>query len=289
VNNPKISRRSFLKIMGLLAGEAFFIGVGGMMYANQLEPSWVEITQVGLKLPRLGKAFKGFRLVQISDIHMGGWMDKKHFSYVMKLALNQGADLLALTGDFVDYQRDQKVVAGAISDLNEVFKTLGDIPRVGVLGNHDHHTAPDEIRTMMEKHQIMDLTNNVHTIVRGVEYLHIAGVDDMRRGKPDLNKVLTALPKDGSAILLSHEPDFADKSAQTGRFDLQISGHSHGGQVVFPFVEPPYLPPGGQKYYDGRYQVDTMLQYTNRGVGMVAPYIRFNCRPEITVFTLQVS
>jgi predicted MPP superfamily phosphohydrolase len=289
VNNPKLSRRSFLKIMGLLAGEAFLIGAGGMVYANQLEPSWVEITEVGLNLPRLGKAFEGFRLVQVSDIHMGGWMNVERFSGVMKLALNQGADLLALTGDFVDYHRDLKVVAGAIEDLSEVFKTLGDVPRVGVLGNHDHRTAPDEIRKMMEKHQIMDLTNNVHTIVRGVEYLHIAGVDDMLYGHPDLNKVVTALPKDSSAILLSHEPDFADESAQTGRFDLQISGHSHGGQVVLPFIGPPYLPKGGKKYYDGLYKVGAMQQYTNRGVGMVAPYFRFNCRPEITVFTLQIG
>lgn len=82
------------------------IGAGGMEYEKQLEPSWVEITQVGLKLPRLGSAFEGFRLVQVSDIHMGVWMNIEHFSYVMKLALSLGADLLALTGDFVDYQSD---------------------------------------------------------------------------------------------------------------------------------------------------------------------------------------
>ena len=146
MNNTKLSRRSFLKIMGLLAGEAFLFGAGGMVYVNQLEPSWVEITQVGLNLPRLGKAFEGFRLVQVSDIHMGGWMNIERFSDVMKLALNQGADLLALTGDFVDNQRDQKVVGGAIEDLSEVFKTVGDLPSVSVLGNHDHLTAPDEIR-----------------------------------------------------------------------------------------------------------------------------------------------
>jgi len=260
-----------------------------MVYAKQLEPSWVEITQVRLKLPRLGKAFEGFRLVQVSDIHMGGWMNAEHFSYVMKLALNQGADLLALTGDFVYYQGDQKGIAGAIEDLSEVFKTLGDVSRAGVLGNHDLLSAPGDIRKMMEKHQILDFTNDVHTIVRGVECLHIAGVDDMLYGHPDLNKVVAALPKDGSAILLSHEPDFAEESAQTGRFDLQISGHSHGGQVVLPFIGPPYLPKGGRKYYAGLYQVGTMLLYTNRGVGMVDPFIRFNCRPEITVFTLQAG
>jgi uncharacterized protein len=289
VNNPKISRRSFLKIMGLMAGEVFLMGTGGLVYARELEPSWVEITQQKLKLPRLGKAFDGFRIVQVSDIHMGGWMNEARFSSVMKLALNQGADLLALTGDFVNYHRDPKVVAGAIENLSEVFNTLGNIARVGVLGNHDHHTAPDQIRTLMEKHQIIDLTYNVHTLERGGEQLHIAGVDDMLYGLPDLNKVVTSLPQEGSAILLSHEPDFADESAKTGRFDLQISGHSHGGQVVFPFAGPPYLPRGGQKYYAGLYQVGAMLQYTNRGVGMVAPYVRFNCRPEITVFTLRAN
>jgi len=260
-----------------------------MVHAKQPEPSWVEITHVRLKLPRLGKAFEGFRLVQISDIHMGGWMNTEHFSDVMKLALHQGADLLALTGDFVYYHGDLKVVARAIEDLSEVFKTLGDVSRLGVLGNHDLRSAPGDIRKMMEKHQILDLTNGVHTIMRGIECLHIAGVDDLHYGHPDLDKLVAALPKDGSAILLSHEPDFAEESARTERFDLQISGHSHGGQVVFPFVGPPFLPKGGRMYYDGLYQVGTMLQYTNRGVGTVAPFIRFNCRPEITVFTLKAG
>jgi predicted MPP superfamily phosphohydrolase len=141
----------------------------------------------------------------------------------------------------------------------------------------------------MEKHQIPVLTNAVHTIVRGDARLHIAGMDDMVHGHPDLNKVLAALPKDGCAILLSHAPDFADESAPTGRFDLQISGHTHGGQVLPPIIGPLYLPKGGKKYYAGLYQVGSMLQYTNRGVGMVPPYIRINCRPEITVFTLQAG
>jgi len=273
--------------MGLLAGEAFLMGAGGTLYANQLEPAWVEITQVGLKLPRLGKAFEGFRLVQVSDIHMGEWMNTERFSHVMKLALAQGADLLALTGDFVIYRGGRQIVDSVMGDLSEVFNILGDVPRVGVLGNHDLRTAPDDIRKMMEKHQILDLTNGFHTIARGSQYLHITGVDDMLFGHPDLNKLIATLPKDGAAILLSHEPDFADESAKTGRFDLQISGHSHGGQVVLPFLRPPFLPEGGRKYYDGLYQVGTMLQYTNRGVGMVAPFFRFNCRPEITVFTFQ--
>jgi predicted MPP superfamily phosphohydrolase len=95
------------------------------------------------------------------------------------------------------------------------------------------------------------------------------------------------LKDDSAAILLAHEPDFADISMRTNRFDLQVSGHSHGGQVVFPFYGPPILPYLGQKYPSGLYRVGSMLQYTNRGVGMIDPPIRFNCPPEITMFELQ--
>ena len=85
---------------------------------------------------------------------------------------------------------------------------------------------------------------------------------------------------------MAHEPDFADKSSVVNRFDLQISGHSHGGQVVIPFFGPPVLPRHGRKYPSGLYKVGGMYQYTNRGIGMVFPYVRFLCRPEVTLFTL---
>ena len=262
------------------------MGTGGLLYARQLEPAWVEVSQVRLKLARLGKAFDGFRIVQISDVHMGGWMNRERFSHVMKLALAQKPDLLALTGDFVIYRGALWIDEEVMNDLREVFNLLGDVPCVGILGNHDWRAGPGDIWRLMENYQIRDLTNKVQSIERGGERLHIAGVDDILYGYPDLNKVVAALPKDGAAILLAHEPDFADESAQTGRFDLQISGHSHGGQVIPPIIGPIYLPKGGQKYYKGLYQVGNMLQYTNRGVGLVQPNLRFNCRPEITVFTL---
>jgi predicted MPP superfamily phosphohydrolase len=117
--------------------------------------------------------------------------------------------------------------------------------------------------------------------------LHIAGVDDVLENLADLKGVLRQLPEEGEAILLAHEPDFADISARSGRFSLQISGHTHGGQVVLPFIGPPILPPRGRKYPSGRYQINGMVQYTNRGVGTTTIEIRWNCPPEITVFNLQ--
>jgi predicted MPP superfamily phosphohydrolase len=102
----------------------------------------------------------------------------------------------------------------------------------------------------------------------------------------DLQPILTKMGAAQGAILLAHEPDFADTSAATGKFDLQLSGHSHGGQVHIPGFKR-IAPPLGQKYLAGQYQVQQMIQYTSRGLGLVTPRVRFNCRPELTVITLR--
>jgi predicted MPP superfamily phosphohydrolase len=161
------------------------------------------------------------------------------------------------------------------------------IPSFGILGNHDYWTNASAIREMLKSSDIVDLTNSVFTLSRGTQTLHFCGVDDIWEGNVQLYDVVEKLPDDSAAILLAHEPDFADVSAETGRFDLQISGHSHGGQVIIPFYGPPILPYLGQKYPKGLYQVGNMLQYTNRGVGMIDPAVRFNCPPEITIFQLE--
>jgi len=140
---------------------------------------------------------------------------------------------------------------------------------------------------MLHQSGIKALNNSVYSLKRGNDFLHIAGVDDVAVGFDRMDVVESRLPEKGCAISLVHEPDYADISAKTGRFDLQLSGHSHGGQVVFPVIGPPILPRLARKYPTGLYKVKDMYQYTNRGLGMTPPYVRFNCRPEITVFTLE--
>lgn len=110
-----------------------------------------------------------------------------------------------------------------------------------------------------------------------------------RRWELTVLPLLDQLAAGAGAILLAHEPDFADLSAPTGRFALQLSGHSHGGQISLPLLGAPILPPFGRRYPRGRYQVGEMIQYNNRGLGMVQPSRRFNCRPEITLFTLRAA
>lgn len=246
-----------------------------------------SVETVHLNLRRLPQGFSGFRVAQISDIHMGGWMNYDRFQHVADLVVVQKPDVLFITGDFLKGRSFTEASKQAIRDLRKVLCPLAAaIPSFAVLGNHDYRTNPDAVREMLRLCQITDLTNRVFTLRREGQKLHLCGVDDVRHGDVRLNDVITQLEDDSAAILLVHEPDFADISAATGKFDLQVSGHSHGGQIVVPFYGPPRLPDSGRKYPSGLYRVGDMFQYTNRGVGTDSIAVRINCPPEITVFVL---
>jgi uncharacterized protein len=132
---------------------------------------------------------------------------------------------------------------------------------------------------------IQVLKNQILTLDRKGSLLNIAGLGDAWSGEDDLGQILQQLPGIGASILLAHEPDVADRTAETKKFDLQLSGHSHGGQVSLPFMKL-VTPPMGHKYPIGQYQIGDLIQYTSRGVGTSGIRARFNCRPEITVITL---
>lgn len=276
----RITRRDFLKISAQLVALLF----GGTLYSTLIEPLWFEVENITLTLPRLPKPFSGFRLAQISDIHAGEQWMPDHLAAVVEKLRAIAPDAIAVTGDFISASPSTtdevlNLTESALSTLSSQF------PVYAVMGNHDHWWDVDSVRGALARANVMELNNRFHTLSRGASFLHICGVDDIYERKDDLQAVLNQLPEDGCAILLAHEPDFADTSAATGRFDLQISGHSHGGQVVIPFIGPIVLPRHGRKYPLGLYNVENMIQYTNRGVGMVSPYVRLMCRPEITLFT----
>ena len=284
-----MSRRNFLRLIKYASIELALATVAGGIYVKEFEPTWLDITEINLKLPRLSKAFSGFRLVQFSDLHYGGWMNADRLAYILSVVSSLSPDLVAITGDFVLDQHRSFLYEDQIQyeELSSALRTFTDRHQtVGVSGNHDYWTKTVAIKDVLQKSGIIDLNNGVHTIKSAGETFFVAGVDDVIAGRDRLITVLGQLPAEGSVILLAHEPDFADTSAVVDRFDLQLSGHSHGGQIVIPFVGPLALPYLGQKYSEGLYRVGNMLHYTNRGVGMKPPFVRFNCRPEITVFTL---
>jgi predicted MPP superfamily phosphohydrolase len=282
-----ISRRRFMQLAGLGAVMAS-AGSAGLLYASRIEPEMLVVEQVALWLKDLSPVFDGYRIVHISDIHM----DHRHMTAtrltgIVSLVNAQQPDFVAITGDFLTRGRASEFVPSLVAPLRELRARDG---AGAVLGNHDHWTDARAVYRVIESSGLRNLNNAVHTLERGSAQLHIAGVDDIWENQHRLGRVLDALPRTGVAVLLAHEPDFADESAASGRFALQLSGHSHGGQCVIPGGGMPILPALGRKYPSGLYQVGEMWQYTNRGLGMTwFPQVRFNCRPEITTITLRVG
>ncbi len=250
------------------------------IYAHKIEPLWFEVKQVEIKLPHLDRAFAGYRIVQISDLHAGDIIDREHLDKVIDAVNDQNPDLVVITGDHVSRMPRRHI------KLLDIYSRLHPHDRsLAILGNHDVYNDAEPIRVALKTAGVTLLENNIYTLKRANATLHIAGVGDVFAKEDKLDRVLAQLPSTGAAIMLAHEPDFADKAAATKRFGLQLSGHSHGGQVRLPFFDG-YVPELAQKYPLGRYQVGDMIQYTNRGIGTVKIYARFNCRPEISVFTL---
>jgi uncharacterized protein len=269
---------------GKMAAAAALLGAGCYLYGREVEIRRVEIKPLTLTLPRLAPEFDGYRIVQIGDIHLDDWTRPERLSGIVAQVNAQRPDLIAIMGDFASRsakQLDTRRLTGALRELRARDGVLT------ILGNHDYLTGVELIRRCIRGASVTELVNDVHTLRRGKATLHVAGVDDVMEGESRLDLVLRDLPDSGAAILLAHEPDFADVSAATGRFDLQLSGHSHGGQVRVPLLMRLALPPFSQRYTSGLYRVDGMLQYTNRGLGFVDMRLRLLCRPEITVLTLR--
>jgi predicted MPP superfamily phosphohydrolase len=258
--------------------------LGGYLYGREVEIRRVEIKYLALTLPRLAPEFDGYRLVQIGDIHLDDWAKPERLGGIVEKVNAQRPDLIAIMGDFASRSAKQLDTRRLTEALRKLRARDGVVT---ILGNHDYLTGVEVVRRCVREASVTELLNGVHTLRRGKAALHVAGIDDVMEGRSRLDLVLRDLPDSDAAILLAHEPDFADVSAATGRFDLQLSGHSHGGQVRVPLLMRLALPPFSQRYTSGLYKVGSMLQYTNRGLGFVNMRLRFLCRPEITVLTLR--
>ena len=270
--------------LGRLAASAALAGAVGLLYAREVEPRLLEVVRLELALPRLAAAFDGYRVVQIGDLHLDDWPRPKRLDRIAEMVNALNPDLVAITGDFASYSArrlDTGRLVGALRRLRAPDGVLA------ILGNHDYLTDVKLIRRCIRGAGLLELINESVTLRRGDSELHVAGIDDVMEGRSRLDLVLRDLPASGAAVLLAHEPDFADVAAATGRFDLQLSGHSHGGQVRVPLLGKAVLPPFSQRYTRGLHRVGGMLVYTNRGLGTVHARLRFGCRPETTALTLR--
>ncbi len=271
--NPavKITRRRFLT--GLAAA------LGG--YSTLVEPQRLTLERITAKLPGLAPSWEGLRIAVLSDFHLHPFTRLPHIQDAVNLANSLKPDLVVLLGDYVD------ATVEAIYELAPELASLNARLGVfGVLGNHDHWKGPKVVTEKMEAHGISMLRNRGITLPGPSGGLYLAGVDSAWNGHADLQRAMADRLGKDPAILLVHEPDFADRSAADGRVALQLSGHSHGGQVRLPGIGAMRLPSFGCRYDMGTYHLRDMMLYTNRGIGLVDLPVRFNCPPEVTEVTL---
>ena len=240
------------------------------------------ITPLEIRVPGLDRAFDGYRIVHFTDIHFGHWVSRDRLEGIVSIINELRPDLVVNTGDFVSYVFDD-LAQDMISSLRRIKAADGAL---AVLGNHDHWLEPERVREALRAGGFQVLDNDVVTISRGEANLHIAGVDDVIVCADRLDQVMEKMPETGPALILVHEPDFADETAATGRFFLQLSGHSHGLQIRLPGVRHLLRARYFKKYPTGRYQINGMVQYTSNGVGTHAMRLRINCPPEIVVVKL---
>jgi uncharacterized protein len=303
---------AFLCLVTLLAGDALRWAAGGVAYAAGNDPLPYEnaahlqaaltalvvaaaagaalfsglrpprLAQVEIPLARWPRALDGFRIAQISDVHIGLLLDRRFARQLAQRVNALGADLVAVTGDLVD---------GGVHQLADEVAPLRALrARHGVFfvtGNHDHYSNADAWVRVVEELGFSALRNR-HVEIRGDgAAFTLAGVDDHRGGfgdgqREDLGRALAGRNPALPVVLLAHDPSTFKRASQNG-VDLQLSGHTHGGQI-WPFR---YLVRLAMPFVAGRYRRGDAELYVSRGTGFWGPPMRLFAPAEITELTLR--
>lgn len=266
-----ISRRDVMRWAGAGALTALVSGSFGAV-----ESSAVVVEKRELQLPKWDA--DGFRVAVLSDIHANDPIAAARTITAVHLALEQDPDLIVLPGDFVNFSwyYTLDLMVSALKDLRDA-----KCPVIATLGNHDYWTRdPNDVIRAINERTNMQLLMNESVDVRGVT---IAGVDDAiaMKHRPQFIEKLD----NKSVMVLLHEPDFVEQVPRNA--SLQISGHSHGGQVCLPFGIPVHTPWGSKKYQKGFYADANVPLYVTRGIGTVGPPLRAFCPPEVSLLTLR--
>jgi len=274
--------------LGLTCG----VAAAGFTYASVRETNHIVTENVEFRLRRLGPEFDGLRVVQISELHFRPYTGEREIAATVKAVNDAQPDVIVITGDYVTstwmFHLGQRTADG-VEDCAEILKGLrAPLGVYAILGNHDWGTDPNRVTAALSGAGIKVLRNQAVPIERGKSRLWIAGTDCAFVKQADMERTLSPIRDDDAVLLLAHEPDFADYAAKYP-VDLQLSGHSHGGQIVAPLVGPPHLPRLGRKYVRGRYKVGNMELYTNRGIGVVGLPMRYQAAPEVTSIRLYVD
>ncbi len=258
---------------------------GAIAYASLYEPFHPVLERVDIPIRNLPKSFDKLRVALLSDLHIQPDFPAKHLTTALALVDKVKPDLILLLGDYINDQEPNKLhwINECVNMLRPLNAPLGVYT---IFGNHDFPPPPDD--PIMEPWQeigVQPLCNLAAEVIRGTDSIYLCGLRSTLVRPVYPEDLLMQTPDKSVRIIMWHEPDRARESAVLGG-SLQLSGHTHGGQVVVPGFGPPILPLGGKRYPSGLFNVDGMPLYVTRGVGLLPPMVRLNCPPEVTLMTL---
>lgn len=257
-----------------LAGAAGAVGLGGHMLrsAYRFEVRRLQLTLPGLRRP--------LRLAQLSDLHIGPYMRRAQLRGWLDATAALQPDLIAFTGDLVDrWFRGDPAALGA-----ELARLRAPLGTAAVWGNHDHHAFPDPapLADALAGAGVRLLDNRWERLR---DDLVLAGVDDLRQGRPDLDAALRGRPPGAATVLLCHNPDLLPEVPAT--VALTLAGHTHGGQVRLPLLGALLTSSHyGQRFAEG-WVAGPALGFVSRGLGVSGLPIRLRCAPEVVLFDLR--
>jgi uncharacterized protein len=271
--------------------------MGGLaLYAGEIERHWIQVSTSDVFIPGLPQAFDGFRIAQLSDIHMDEFTEPFFVRDAVERINRLQPDAVFLTGDFVTCEiAPRKFAIGAAWQCAGILDGLECRDRYAVLGNHDFMIGAKPVAAALTAHAIKVIINSYMPLERSGGRIWLAGLADPVQGSPNPEETIPASIQNVAhepIVLLCHAPDYVDDLLRMPcgqAISLMLSGHTHGGQVRLPLVGALTLPKMGRKYVEGWFRFGRLQLHVNRGIGAVGVPFRFNCPPEISLLTLRAA
>ena len=243
----------------------------------------IEVTRHEVSIANLPASFEGYRVAFLTDTHVASFMRRDFYRAAVAQVTAFDPDLVLLGGDFVTWERHIPLMAEVL--LTDLAARDGVF---AVLGNHDYWANPKAVVEAMSARGVQFIVNRPVTIHRGDDRISLLGIDEIYRGEPDLDAAFGGVDRAITCLGLSHHPDIVD-TLEGRKLDLLVCGHTHGGQIRFPFFGSVIVPSKHEsRYASGFQRVGDVLMYVSRGIGAIPP-VRILCRPEVATFTLRVK